>query len=550
LPTLPAGLRFPDPHALAADDEIQAGLRRGEIPTFDPYYKWLGIPPVEQPPNHYRLLGLAKFETDSDVIQAAADRQMAHVRTYQTGAHAALSQQLLNELAKAKTCLLRADRKAEYDGQLSTSEGKAAIPEEAELADVEIELAPFSNPDRNLAIPLPPHPAVVRRKSKSSLSPLLLVGAVGTVVAVLIVASVFRSPPDVAEKRPGIADERVAKQADDPNKTSHSRPKDPAIAQQLDDVPAKTAHETLETNPADPERTVVGFPIGQWVDVLRLVDTAQNAVEGDWSRTESNIEVAASRHSRITIPVAVDGSYDLEVELNRLEGKGEVRIRIPVGSHACDVEWSRENSTSGIEMLDGLHTIDGKNPTKVSSPDFQNGHVYRLLIMVRLHAAERAAIDVLLDNKPFLPHWEGDPAALTVDGEWKLPTPDHLGLCVWNSTVAFGLARLRMVAGHASSDGAPPSGSEAPAPLQFTKWIYPADESGKPGFFQQRGAEWLEVKAGKVIAHFKQSARTAEFVELFDPGRGLWVRLEPTEYSFSRDRANWFFIAKGAPAAN
>lgn len=23
---------------------------------FDPYHKWLGIPPKDQPPNHYRLL--------------------------------------------------------------------------------------------------------------------------------------------------------------------------------------------------------------------------------------------------------------------------------------------------------------------------------------------------------------------------------------------------------------------------------------------------------------------------------------------------------------
>ena len=24
---------------------------------FDPYYTWLGIPPEEQPPDHYRLIG-------------------------------------------------------------------------------------------------------------------------------------------------------------------------------------------------------------------------------------------------------------------------------------------------------------------------------------------------------------------------------------------------------------------------------------------------------------------------------------------------------------
>ena len=41
--------------------------------AFDPLHKWLGIPASEQPPNHYRLLGLAAYEEDRDVIDAAAD---------------------------------------------------------------------------------------------------------------------------------------------------------------------------------------------------------------------------------------------------------------------------------------------------------------------------------------------------------------------------------------------------------------------------------------------------------------------------------------------
>ena len=38
--------------------------------SFDPYHKWLSIPPEEQPPNHYRLLGTKPFESDLDVIFA------------------------------------------------------------------------------------------------------------------------------------------------------------------------------------------------------------------------------------------------------------------------------------------------------------------------------------------------------------------------------------------------------------------------------------------------------------------------------------------------
>ncbi len=85
---------------------------------FDGYYKWLGIPPSEQPPNHYRLLGLGIFESDPDVIQAAADRQMAHLQTYKNGPQAELSQKLLNEVATAKLCLLKPAKKTSYDEQL------------------------------------------------------------------------------------------------------------------------------------------------------------------------------------------------------------------------------------------------------------------------------------------------------------------------------------------------------------------------------------------------------------------------------------------------
>ena len=40
--------------------------------AFDPYYIWLGIPPEDQPPHHYRLLGVTLFESNREVIEAAA----------------------------------------------------------------------------------------------------------------------------------------------------------------------------------------------------------------------------------------------------------------------------------------------------------------------------------------------------------------------------------------------------------------------------------------------------------------------------------------------
>ena len=117
---------------------------------FDPYRKWLGIPPKDQPANHYRLLGIATFEGDPDVIENAATRQMAHVRTFKTGRHAALSQKILNELSAAKLCLLTPEHKQAYDVQL-----RSQLAAAGKLSDSMILTGPAELP---LAVPPPAEP--------------------------------------------------------------------------------------------------------------------------------------------------------------------------------------------------------------------------------------------------------------------------------------------------------------------------------------------------------------------------------------------------------
>ena len=101
--------------------------------AFDPYHKWLAIPPEDQPPDHYRLLGVKRFEGDPDVIANAADQRMVHVRSFQAGEQSAASQKLLNEIAAARVCLLDPKKKAAYDeglrAQEAPEEPAAAFPE-------------------------------------------------------------------------------------------------------------------------------------------------------------------------------------------------------------------------------------------------------------------------------------------------------------------------------------------------------------------------------------------------------------------------------------
>lgn len=131
------------------------------VKKFDPYRKWLGIPPAEQPPTHYRLLGVGLFESDPDVISNAADRQMTHVRTFQAGKYSELSQEILNELSAARVCLLDPRKKAEYDqGLRQELAAKEAGPP----------------PPRSTAVPPPP-------KVEGSASPATSAGAIPRVSA-------------------------------------------------------------------------------------------------------------------------------------------------------------------------------------------------------------------------------------------------------------------------------------------------------------------------------------------------------------------------------
>jgi len=97
------------------DRANRAEAGKMETKTVDPYYEWLGIPPKDQPPNHYRLLGLELFEENRNVIDAAANRQMSFIKEYQAGADSALSQKLLNQLSAARICLLSPATKTAYD---------------------------------------------------------------------------------------------------------------------------------------------------------------------------------------------------------------------------------------------------------------------------------------------------------------------------------------------------------------------------------------------------------------------------------------------------
>ena len=137
---------------------------------FDPYYEWLGIPARDQPPNWYRLLGIERFEANANVIERAADRQMGHLRTFQSGVHAKDSQRLLNEVSAARIGLLSPERKAAYDEKIR-AEFDATFPDfdlsPADLSPADIPPAIAASAHTNRSAPTvasSPIPAPLRTR--------------------------------------------------------------------------------------------------------------------------------------------------------------------------------------------------------------------------------------------------------------------------------------------------------------------------------------------------------------------------------------------------
>ncbi|MDO4585084.1 MAG: hypothetical protein Q4D62_13400 [Planctomycetia bacterium] len=160
--------------------------------SFDPYRVWLGIPVEEQPANHYRLLGIGLFESDPMVISNAADRQMAHVRTFQNGKHAAISQKILNELAAVRVTLLDSQRKAQYDAQLRTTlpQGRPVQPV---TSAIPVSVPVFETSSRN---PLP------KRSKAKKQSPEWVVGGVLAAMGLLLVLYLSFPAPKKAKTVP------------------------------------------------------------------------------------------------------------------------------------------------------------------------------------------------------------------------------------------------------------------------------------------------------------------------------------------------------------
>ncbi len=362
----------------------------GRMTLGEALYKWLGISPAQQPANHYRLLGTSQYEADPEVISAAADRQMGHIRTYQAGPHSDLSQQILNQIAAAKVCLLNAAKRAEYDGALRSgvvpanpaAESSAAAAEQPAPAPQE---EPEADPlDYSAAPSFTRTKAARRRDSADSRLPLLTVAFVvpaALLVAAMLIFSDNKAPPvadnDVAEnhvapkpkQKPKPATHAVATPQRKPEPAvpevspaapevrpatpevpatspSPAAPVTPAPATQPDPTPPVSASPAAPNQPAQPDKPPVTAPAPEKPDpatpssnaitvaadckedVTKVSLTAEGVPEKEVVMLEILQLEGFPTAAKMQPSAKVNGADGLRIALRSEEPRAEVRLQL------------------------------------------------------------------------------------------------------------------------------------------------------------------------------------------------------------------------------
>jgi len=178
---------------------------------------------------------------------------------------------------------------------------------------------------------------------------------------------------------------------------------------------------------------------GKWIDLLKLVDPAKGVTKGTWKSKNGHLVSEPYRMGWAAVPCAPQGSYEMSVGFVRTGGNSEVVVILPVGSAAVALLIGQfHGSSSALRDAPGA-------AAKVKPGTLVNGQEYQLDIRVLLKGLT-AEIDIYLNGKLYI-RWEGLQSSLRAC--YRLPNPSCIGLGADMSTVVFGSARLKMLAGEA-----------------------------------------------------------------------------------------------------
>ena len=414
--------------------------------AFDPYHKWLGIPKAEQPPHHYRLLGIAPFEADPEVIEAAADRQMAYIRQCATGPYTKESQQILNELSAARVCLLNAEKKQAYDSGLKSRLAAAAVPpqsstaisrprvtripaarrpplEEAEEDEYPLIVVQQPVAEPGLILPRRRGP----KKRPAGTIPNWFWGGAGLLVLGCIIYAVV-APGGRPEQ---FADQTAAGEGTAPPVVARQPATTPADDQRRPER-SKKPRDVADGKPPEAPLAAANSPAVD--DLLKRIALKPNMVRGTWRFDGTTLVSPETNFALLQIPVTPPDSYTLRATIETNAIRDCLCLGLVTGnSQVTAVCNGWQGTTSGLQLVN--YQLVPTNETR-TGPVLLAGRPNEIVCTVT-----RGRIEITCNGKPFV-KWSGDFNRLMAGPDWE--PPDKRQLYLGTHLTTYRITRLEL----------------------------------------------------------------------------------------------------------
>jgi hypothetical protein len=177
------------------------------------------------------------------------------------------------------------------------------------------------------------------------------------------------------------------------------------------------------------------------VNLLRMIDPKQDAIEGEWTLDGAVLVSPPVPWARIQIPYTPPDEYDLTVTVERKEGDNCVGIGlVHGGTFAVFIDGFPElGGKTGLDLLDGV--VFDKSPAAVKGLILKNNVPSTVVIAVR-----KTGVTVTVDSK-IIVNWQGNYRQLTPSPVWKPRDPKMLLVGAFGSRTLFSKISVVTISG-------------------------------------------------------------------------------------------------------
>jgi WD40 repeat protein len=179
------------------------------------------------------------------------------------------------------------------------------------------------------------------------------------------------------------------------------------------------------------------------VDLLKLIDPARDAVQGEWALKDGVLEpTKPASPARVQIPYSPPEEYDLTLVAERTEGKESINLGLFGGGRQFQVVidgWPTAGYLSSLWSLDGKDGSDNESTRRGLL--LSNGHPATIICSVR-----KTGVKVAVDGKTII-DWKGNYERLTNPGLAKIPDPRAMSIGCYDVIYRFSRLTLTPVSG-------------------------------------------------------------------------------------------------------